>query len=234
MLSPTEVESYILSINSNHSFVEEDYLPAVAALPDSSLNFLIELCQQLEIKNVFEFGSGRSTKALLKERNISVVSIEDTDFWLQQTIKTLSSDEEINHKSFVNPLRTRLLGAFPVLDWRVTDQLKQHLQKAELVLVDSPYYTPFRESTLWSALTVSEGAVVILDDTRIPTLSKFCDRIVTANKELIHTRVKVGHSFDIFYCQNKSILRLNHSFYDILKGWYRFIQGTRFYAKLNI
>jgi hypothetical protein len=46
-------------------FVEGDYEDAIAALPDASLEFLLELCRIAGVKTVFEFGSGRSTKALL-------------------------------------------------------------------------------------------------------------------------------------------------------------------------
>jgi hypothetical protein len=38
---------------------------AMAALPASSLGFLIELCRKIGAKRVFEFGSGRNTQTFL-------------------------------------------------------------------------------------------------------------------------------------------------------------------------
>jgi hypothetical protein len=230
----------MITANSVHGLLNSDLFRSqyeysnhelAAALPDPSLQFLLSICRALGVKNIFEFGSGRSTKALLAQ-GYHVTSLEDSSYWLNQTTATLTEEEKEKHKSFVKPLALRFIGLFPVLDWQIDSEIKKDLEQADLILVDSPYYTPFRESTLWSALNFSENAVIILDDTRIPTLSRFCDRLSLVNHAM-HARVKVGHGFDMFYLQNSKKLHLKHSAADTIKGWYRFFQGLNFYRKLS-
>ncbi|MDF2433000.1 MAG: hypothetical protein JWP44_2631 [Mucilaginibacter sp.] len=232
MSKSENVKAYLNSINKE--FNEGDHPEAYAALPDASLEFLVELCKAQGIQKVFEFGSGRSTKAFLNA-GCSVVSIEDSEFWMNETLKTLNDEEKVKLQPFIRPLKTRFLGAFLVKDWEIDDELLKHLQEAELILIDSPYYTPFRESTLWSSLTLGNEAFVILDDTRIPTLNRFCDRIAKANKSLLHKRIKVGHGLDIFYRDGNSTnsFSLDHSFSDVVKGWNRFYKGCKFYSDLK-
>lgn len=147
MLNSNQVKAYFNALPVKKTRDLGDYAEAPAALPDVSLNFLIELCATLNLKRVFEFGSGRSTKALL-EGGCSVISLEDSDFWMEQTLKTLTLEQKNRHTALVRPLETRPLGLFPVLDWPIDAVLTKDLKEAELILVDSPYYTPFRESTL--------------------------------------------------------------------------------------
>lgn len=232
MLTSNRVKDFFSSSIVKTEYSESDNSESPAALPDASLNFLIDVCKKLGIQRIFEFGSGRSTKALLNN-NFSVTSLEDDEYWMNQTIKTLDESEKVNHTAFVKPLKRRFLGLFPVLDWEISDDLAKSISEADLILIDSPYYTPFRESTLWSGLNYSKGAILILDDTRIPTLQRFCNRLSSSNPSLIHTRVAVGHSFDIFYHNSEKKLHLNHSLTDTLKGWYRYISGRRVYAKLK-
>ena len=134
--------------------------------------------------------------------------------------------------AFVKKLNTKFLGLFPVLDWKLDLEMIQKLKNADVILIDSPYYTPFRESTLWTSLKFGNG-IIILDDTQIPTLQKFCDRLLISNKSLFHRRIKVGHQFDLFHKTSKKKLYLNHSLKDIIKGWFRYFQGLKFYYKLK-
>jgi len=233
MLNPNILNNFFRSEILLKDYSEGDHIDAPAALPDSSLEFLISICSQLDVKNIFEFGSGRSTKALLAN-NFKVTSLEDDVYWMNKTIETFSESEIGNHIALVKPLTTIFLGLFPVLDWKIDNEIAQKISVADLILVDSPYYTPFRESTLWSALMNSKDSIVILDDTRIPTLRRFCDRISSSNYGLLHSRIKVGHHFDIFYNKSQTKVRLNHSFIDIIKGWSRYVKGLRFYNKLGV
>jgi len=214
------------------SFHEEDCAGTPAALPDASLEFLLEVSERIQAKRVFEFGSGRSTKCLLSE-GVEVCSLEDSDYWLKKSLDEIAGNLLAQHRGEVQPLQTKMLGCFPVLDWRVEGSLRASLAAADLVLVDSPYYTPFRESTLWTALQTCADALVIIDDTRIPTLRAFCDRIAARNPWIAHKRVKVGHGFDLFWCHGESSkLCLGHSMADCLKGWRRYFLGKKFYAVL--
>ena len=169
------------------SYTECDHPVLPAALPDASLEFLVALARQCGVASVFEFGSGRSTAALLRE-GFRVTSLENSDQWLEQTRAQLSEGEKSRHVALVRPLRRRMHGWFPVMDWHVDQELARVIGEVDLILVDSPYYAPFRESTLWSALVHNDHAVVVLDDTRIPTLSRFCDRLAANNPTLLHRR----------------------------------------------
>jgi hypothetical protein len=71
------------------AFEEGDCEDAIAALPDASLAFLLEVCRRVGVKTVFEFGSGRSTKAFL-QAGLAVSSLEDSDYWMQKTIDMCS------------------------------------------------------------------------------------------------------------------------------------------------
>ena len=197
-----------------------------AALPDAALAFLTAVAGELGAASVFEFGSGRSTGALLRH-GCSVTSLEDSAHWMQQTLDQLAPSEKARHTPLVRPLQRRWHGCFPVMDWPIDADLAGRLRSADLILVDSPYFAPFRESTLWSALVHGESAVVILDDTRIPTLSRFCDRIAASNPALLHRRVAVGHTFDIFARLPHTPLQLRHTALDVLKGWRRFFLARR-------
>ena len=216
----------------NKHFCEEDCAAAPAALPDASLDFLLEVSKRINVHEVFEFGSGRSTKTLLSA-GMTVCSLEDSEYWLRKCLNEMPSELTALHQSAVEPLRTKMLGCFPVLDWRIKGSLLERLAAADLVLVDSPYYTPFRESSLWTALLHCPDAIVILDDTRIPALSTFCDRIKAKNPWIAHKRVKVGHGFDLIWCRGKNAnLSLGHSITDCFKGWRRYFLGRKFYADL--
>jgi len=212
-------------VHKGYTVGDDPNLPA--ALPDASLEFLLTLARELEVKTTFEFGSGRSTVAFVKA-GYSVTCLEDSQFWMQQTMGQLSEEDKRAADSFVRPLRPRLHGLMPVMDWEIDETIAAKIGEADLILIDSPYFPPFRESTLWSALLNNDLAVVVLDDTRIPTLSRICDRIASANPSLLHCRVEVGHTFDIF-CRMHDTAQLKraHTIEEVLKGWRRFFISFR-------
>jgi len=213
---------------------ESGYDPdAEAALPASSLGFLLELCRKIGAKRIFEFGSGRSTQRFLGA-GYSVFSLEDSSFWLSKTVDSLSCDEARLHESAVSVLETRMFGGFPVLGWRIDRRLREQLSRADLILVDSPHFTPFREATLSASLQYGPQALAVLDDSRIPTVGRFCDRLAQQNPQLLHKRVTVGHGFDLFFRPDPSRpLACRSGFYDTLKGWRRYFQGRAFYRALT-
>lgn len=233
MSLPSESIQQLFSSNYfRQEFEEADCTDAIAALPDASLNFLLEICSRAGVKTVFEFGSGRSTKAFL-QAGLSVTSLEDSAYWMQKSLEDCSPNLLARHRAFVIPLRHRMLGLFPVMDWDVQGEIGDILSSADLVLVDSPYFTPFRESTLWTSFQRSPQALIILDDTRIPTLMRFCKRLAFANPDLLYKQVNVGHGFGLFSCCNCRRLKLGQSLKDVLSGWRRYFMGRRFYESLR-
>lgn len=205
---------------------------AEAALPACSLEFLLELCRKVGAKRIFEFGSGRSTKVFLSA-GYSVFSLEDSSFWLSKTVESLSCREAKLHESAVSALETNMVGGFPVLGWRIDKKLRQELGRADLILVDSPHFTPFREATLFASLQHGPQALIVLDDTRIPTLRRFCGDIASQNPQLLHRSVAVGHGFDLFHRVKTDLpLVRRQNLVDLVKGWRRYFKGRSFYANL--
>jgi len=226
MLNDSDLRKVFDSPLLQGGYVECDHPVQAAALPDAALEFLVALARQCGVASVFEFGSGRSTAALLRE-GFRVTSLEDSGQWMEQTHAQLSDDEKSRHVALVRPLSRRMHGWFPVMDWPVDPELACCIGEADLILVDSPYYAPFRESTLWSALAHNGHGIVVLDDTRIPTLSRFCDRLAAGNPTMLHRRVKVGHTFDVYARTDKVPLTRSQPLLDILKGWRRFFMAMQ-------
>ena len=222
MLADPEIRKLFDSPMLRGNYVGCDNPTVPAALPDESLEFLLTFARQLEISSIFEFGSGRSTVSFL-QAGFSVICLEDSKHWMNQTMDQLSDEDKRASDSFVRPLRPRFHGLMPVMDWTIDEKIATKIREADLILVDSPFFPPFRESTLWSALLNNDHAVIILDDTRIPTVSRFCDRIAAANPALLHCRVQVGHTFDIF-CRmhDQTQLKRAQTILEVVKGWRRF------------
>ena len=204
---------------------------APAALPDVSLAFLVSLAKASGAKSVFEFGSGRSTAALLSA-GLTVLSVEDSAHWMAETRKQIGT--AANHRPLVKPLSTRWWHGTPFLDWHLDAELTASLRSADIILIDSPYYPPFRESTLLSALSASSHALIVLDDTRIPTLERFCNRIAHRNPSLLHRRVRVGHCFDIFCRVDETPIDSRCGLVEVLKGWRRFLIGRNWLRRSAI
>ena len=227
MSSETQIRSLFASPLFQRAYEAGDDPDSPAALPEPALDFLAQLAGELKAESVFEFGSGQSTKAFLRQ-GCAVTSLEDSDHWMEQTRNQLSAEEKGRHTALVRPLQRRMHGLIPMMDWPVDSTIAEKLGGADIILVDSPYFAPFRESTLWSALTHGRNAVVVLDDTRIPTLSRFCEVIVAQNPGLLHRRVAVGHTFDIFARAREEPLQMRHSIFEIAKGWRRFLLAGRY------
>ena len=202
---------------------DADHPTAPAALPENAISFLLDLARELNAMTIFEFGSGISTSAFLRA-GYHVTSLEDSHNWMEQTLTRLSDELRRRHTALVRPLRLKLHGLFPAMDWAIDSELAMLIGNADLILVDSPYFAPFREATLWSALAHNANAVVVVDDTRIPTLSRFCDQLASVNPSLLHCRVRVGHCFDLFSRGGDDrSLKLKHGLVETLKGWRRFV-----------
>jgi hypothetical protein len=212
--------------------LQGDHYGNSAALPDSALTFLEQFCREYDVRSVFEFGSGRSTKHLLS-RGYIVTSLEDSPLWMSQTVGSLDEEEAALHRALVRPLSRTWIGGFPVLDWHLDEELVHAINDADLILIDSPSYPPFRESTLRNALKTAKGVYVIIDDLRIPTVRRFCEKIAASSDNLAFLRVGIGHDFGVFLASDSTTLRLQHSFVDIAKGWVRYFKALRFYSDLR-
>ncbi len=209
-----------------------DHAAAPAALPDAALGFLLAAAVAVGARQVFEFGSGRSTAAFLGA-GLRVTSLEDTERWMAQTVAGLAPALRASgrHVARVQPLRLRWRHGAPVRDWVLTGTLAEAVDAADLVLIDSPFHVPFRLSTLVSVLDRPTSALIVLDDTRIPTLARFCDRLAGQNPErLCHRRVQVGHGFDCFTrrdLQTSRPLDLSQPWTETPKAWRRFFMRPR-------
>ncbi len=204
--------------------LEEGYDPNnYFALPKPAMEFLVGLCRSVGVTRVFEFGSGQSTIVLLRE-GFTVASLEYTDHWMDETRKQLNGDYR-QHTPLVCPLKPRWCGLIPMMGWEVDSELRNHLESADLILVDSPS-GPFREVALCSALIYAPApTLVVIDDINIDTICRFCRKIAATNPSLLYKEVKCGHRFGVFAkLDDKSPLAIRHSPLEFVKGWRRFVK----------
>lgn len=210
-----------------------DHADAPAALPDAALRFLLAAAAEMDARQVLEFGSGRSTAAFLGA-GLHVTSLEDSARWMAQTVAGLEPAHRMDgrqHVALIEPLRVTWRHGAPYRDWVFDDALATAVEAADLVLIDAPFHVPFRLSTLLSVLSRPTTALVVLDDTRIPTLARFCNRLVAQNRDrLCHRRVGVGHGFDCFARRDLDTsrsLRAVQPPAETLKAWRRFFMRPR-------
>jgi hypothetical protein len=211
---------------------EEDEPSNPAALPPSSLAFLRQLCRELNPTAAFEFGSGKSTSTFLSE-GLKLTSIEDSTFWMQQTCANLPDDEIARLDAKVLPLQLTWSGRVPMMAWNLPPDLQTSLRHASLVLIDSPLYTGFREAVLSRVLAEPGARLVVLDDVRIPSIRRFCDRISKQNPWLFYHVVEVGHRFALFGKTEDQPLINETSLSEIIKGWRRFLRYPSFQRHQN-
>lgn len=192
-----------------------------AALPDDALVFLQRFCESRAIKNVVEFGTGRSTRKFL-EMGLELFSIEDSEVWLNDTISSCPAHSMQNFSSVRKPLTLNWFNGYPVRDWTLDEEMKSRVRQADLVLVDSPYIVGYRESTLTQVLRL-RPKYVIIDDARIPGIRAFCERILRQSNGLTGGYASVGHGFMVFFLAEDLVVRNFPSLYDRLKGFRRFL-----------
>ena len=118
-------------------------------------------------------------------------------------------------------------GGFPCLGWKLTEVMRAQLSAADLVLVDSPAYPPFREVALMQALRLSRAQIVVLDDLCTPTLRRFCERIVAQSTGLELKCIEHDHTLGVFICHNPRAVRNRAGAVEFLKGWRRYMLGRR-------
>lgn len=210
----------------------EDDADNPAALPPASLNFLRTLCRDMAARTAFEFGSGKSTGTFLEE-GLELTSIEDSEYWREKTCASLSGDllSHLNSRSL--PLHLIWTGMVPMMAWRLPEDLQALLRSADIVLIDSPLYTGFREAVLCRVLSEPGVRLVVLDDLRIPSIERFCERISRQNPGLHYRVVEVGHRFALFGKTTDNPLKNRHGIVDALKGWRLFLRYPCFLRQLK-
>jgi hypothetical protein len=146
------------------------------ALPDATLRLLTGIIEGCAVRNVFEFGSGRSTKVFLAA-GCEVTAVEDSQSWLDQTLATLTPEERVRLHAVCQPLRVIFYEGAPFRSWKLEGETLRRLAAAELVLIDAPAFPPFREHALSVSMEHCQGALVVVDDAGIPTVRRFCERL---------------------------------------------------------
>jgi len=162
--------------------IREEIFPAMQsdgensgfALPGSTIELLGTLVRRYGIQRVFEFGSGRSTKEFLR-LGCEVACIEDSKHWMDETLRTIPPEEMVRLHPIVRPLRTVWHRGVPMKAWGA--EIAPELRDADLVLIDSPSYPPFREIPLLLSLAHAKNALIVVDDANIPTVRRFCERL---------------------------------------------------------
>lgn len=191
------------------------------ALPAASLAVLRECVTRLGIQRVFEFGSGRSTRGFL-DAGCTVTAIEDSETWLSETLATLTPEQRERFKPVFLPLERVWLAGAPFQSWRLPEAVLADLCQAELVLVDSPALPPFREHALALALEHARGALIVVDDARIPTVSRFCQRLATRNGAAHHFS-RTDHGLFICGPATRQPFCAARSWIETAKAWRRYL-----------
>jgi hypothetical protein len=192
------------------------------ALPPASLKFLCAAAKAIGAKRVFEFGSGQSTVAFLKE-GLEVTSLEDTDFWMQETRKLIPTRDLSIHHPHICPMTSVFQGGAPFLAWRCDGIVARFIQNANLILIDSPAAPASREYLLLNCLKLAnQNALIILDDIKIKPVSRFVDRIAKQNPRLLFFRATLDHGLGLFMRQDDTPIMASRTPLDLLKTWRRY------------
>lgn len=196
------------------------------ALPTGSLNFLDACIRGFGFKRIFEFGSGASTKHFL-EADCEVTTIENDPHWLEQTIGQVPEALRSRLHVECQPLERIWTGGIPCRGWHLSKVMQARLAEADLVLVDSPAYPPFREAAVMQALRLSKARLLVLDDVRIPTLRRFCDRIASQSTGLEFVSIDRDHTLGAFIRHQAGTVANRPSVIEWLKGWRRYVAAGR-------
>jgi hypothetical protein len=224
---PASLVDFFRSPLLSAQYSEADDPDNLAALPQVSLNFLSEVSAALKVCRVFEFGSGRSTQTFLNA-GAQVTSLENDSQWFIDTLNKISDPLKLMHTGIVQPLKVCWRNGAPYRSWEITAQIREALRAAELILIDSPFFVPYRIETLKQVLSLDTQAVIIIDDTRIPTMNRACAKIAKANPSLHYASVQVGHGFTLFARRQQQSIKFPVSASDSLKAWRRFFKESSF------
>jgi hypothetical protein len=190
------------------------------ALPLSTLACLSAIVRELDVRTVFEFGSGRSTAEFLVS-GCDLTSVENDPEWMDKTLATIPAEQRARLHSITQPLRIRWHRGVPFPGWNLSPQILARLGEAELVLVDSPVSPPFREHALLTCLRHVKCGLVVVDDANIPTVRRFCDRLARQNN-LLGFYSPLDHGLYFFALESRRKSNTARSVLESLKAWRRF------------
>ena len=198
------------------------------ALPCGTLECLRQLVTTLGLTEVFEFGSGRSTKLFL-QCGCRVTSLEDSEYWLEQTRKEIAPEHLPRLTPRAQPFERVWSGCVPMKSWQLQPDTLAALQRAQFVLIDSPAYPPFREHALVQSLTHAINALVVLDDGNIPTQRRFSERLVRKNPQWRLFFTPKDHGLCFFARQDgaSAVLDERRGMLETVKGWRRYWMHAR-------
>lgn len=195
-------------------------------LPPRSCEFLEKVAALLPPgSSAFEFGSGRSTHSL-RRASAATTSVEDSADYLART-EGLENGIAKRHSDFsgVVPLtrcwnRLRPIQSFNVLRQR---ESLQRLQKARLILVDSPPNPAKREHALFLAMDQAPvGAVIVLDDLEVGATSRFAERLARQNADRFRFWLaEIDHRLGVFLKLRAGKMRSRPSFREFVGAWLR-------------
>jgi hypothetical protein len=195
-------------------------------LPPRSCGFLEKVAAVLPAgSTAFEFGSGRSTHSL-RRASAGTASIEDSADYLGRT-EALENAVPKRDSDFsgVVPLtrcwnRLRPIESFNVLAQR---ESLQRLQKAKLILVDSPPNPAKREHALFLAMDQAPvGAVIVLDDLEVAATSRFAHRLARQNADRFRFwLLEIDHQLGVFLKLRAGRMRSRPSFREFVGAWLR-------------
>ena len=195
-------------------------------LPPRSCEFLEKVAALLPPgSTAFEFGSGRSTHSL-RRASAGAASIEDSADYLART-EALENGIAKRDSDFsgVVPLtrcwnRLRPIESFNVLAQR---ESLERLQKARLVLVDSPPNPAKREHALFLAMDQAPaGAVIVLDDLEVDATSRFAHRLGRQNADRFRFWfLEIDHKLAVFLKLRAGKMRSRPSFREMIGAWLR-------------
>jgi hypothetical protein len=195
-------------------------------LPPTSCRFLEEVATLLPAgSSAFEFGSGRSTHTL-RRASAATASIEDSADWLNRTEQLEDSvGKRETDFSEVIPLtrcwnRLRPIESFDVAAER---ESLQRLQRAKLILVDSPPNPAKREHALFLAMDQAPaGAVIVLDDLEVPATSRFAHRLARQNADRFrYWFLEIDHRLGVFLKLRNGKMRSRPSLREFVGSWLR-------------
>jgi hypothetical protein len=195
------------------------------ALPDATLRLLTQIVEATGARNVFEFGSGRSTKAFLAA-GCAVTAIEDSRAWLDQTLASLTPEEQSRLHPVCQPLRVIFDQGAPFRSWELEGDTLARLAAADLVLIDAPAFPPFREHALSVTLGHCRGGLIVVDDSGIPTVRRFCARLA-GGAGTLHRESAIDHGLFFLVRAAAGKPSPRRGLIETAKAWRRFFMAAR-------
>jgi len=181
------------------------------ALPDGTLGVLTRIIGTAGVRNVFEFGSGRSTKAFLAA-GCRVTAVEDSREWLDRTVTELSPEELSRLHAVCQGLEIVFYQGAPFRSWTLDEETLGRLA-----------FPPFREHALSVSLRHCRGGLIVVDDARIPTVRRFCLRLAGGEA---HRECGIDHGL-FFLIREGECGGPRRGLWETLKAWRRFFMGWK-------